>query len=203
MKPRATYAARLRRHYAPLVAQHGATHAAVDWGSARGQEARFRVLLEAGDVESARVLDVGCGVGHLVDTLKALKFRGDYCGVDLVSEMVRTAKARHDGWNFREGSLDAVPARFRADYVVGSGLFTFANRQMLEETVAAMFARTRRVVAFNTLSIWGDRGSVGEFRADPAKTLAFCRRLTRHVVLRHDYLPHDFTVYLQREKPTP
>ena len=191
----------MRRHYGPLVAQHGATHAAVDWGSARGQEARFRVLLEAGDVETARVLDLGCGVGHLVDALKARKFCGDYCGLDLVPEMVGTAKARHDGWNFREGSLDAVPARFRPDYVVGSGLFNVASQRRLEETVAAMFATTRRVVAFNSLSNWGDRGQRGEFRADPAKVFAFCRRLTRRVVLRHDYLPHDFTVYLYREEP--
>ncbi|MEO6245174.1 MAG: class I SAM-dependent methyltransferase [Opitutaceae bacterium] len=203
MKPINTYAGRLRRHYAPLVAQHGGTHAALNWGSVRSQAARFRVLLEADEIATARVLDLGCGVGHLVDALAERKFRGDYCGLDLVPEMVRAAKNRHPDWDFRAGSLAAAPADFRPDYVVGSGLFTFANRRVLEDTVAEMFETTRRVVAFNSLSSWGDQAEAGEFCADPAVTLAFCRKLTRRVVLRHDYLPHDFTIFLHREVTSP
>ena len=33
----------------------------------------------------------------------------------------------------------------------------------------------------------------------PLHVLAFCRTLTSRVTLRHDYLEHDFTVYLYRD----
>jgi SAM-dependent methyltransferase len=197
------YARRLREHYAPLVREHGATHRAVDWGSARSQEARFRVLLEAGGAMTARVLDVGCGVGHLVDHLKSGGFSGRYLGLDLVPEMVTAAVARHPHWEFRGGSIADSPVEFSSDYIVASGLFTFTDQTQLEQCVTGMFQRTSRVVAFNTLSAWGDEPAPGEFCADPLRVVEFCRTLTRRVVLRHDYLPHDFTVYLYREEAAP
>lgn len=200
MNDAATYASRLRRHYAPLVKQHGATHRAVDWGSPHGQDTRFRVLLEGQQQPATRLLDVGCGVGHLVDLLKNQAFKGSYLGLDLVPEMVQAAHVRHPEWDFREEPMGSAGAAFRPDYVVGSGLFTFADQQRLEQTVEAMFMLTSRVVAFNTLSVWGDRPTTGEFCADPAGVVEFCRNLTRRVVLRHDYLPHDFTIYLYKEE---
>jgi hypothetical protein len=203
MKTSSAYRNRLRRHYAPLVARHGGDHRAVDWGSARSQEARFRVLLEGGDFSTSRLLDVGCGVGHLVDHLKRRRFKGEYLGLDLVPEMISAARTRHPGWSFREESDLANAAGFRPDYVVGSGLFTFTDQRQLERTVAAMFALTRRTVAFNTLSAWASQPEADEFHADPAVVLEFCRTLTSRVVLRHDYLPHDFTVYLHREEASP
>ena len=172
----------------------------MDWGSARSQRIRLRVLLEGGRSNSARLLDVGCGVGHLVSELERQKFKGRYLGVDLVPEMAAAARAQHRGWDFREGDFEQLAAAFRPDYVVGSGLFAFADQRRLEGTVAAMFAVTRRVVAFNTLSRWGGDPAPGEFQADPERVLKFCRTLTPRVVLRHDYLPHDFTVYLHREE---
>jgi trans-aconitate methyltransferase len=156
--------------------------------------------MEAGGMAKARVLDVGCGVGHLIDHLASHAFEGSYLGLDLVPEMIAAAARRHPSWHFHEGSIAAAPADYAADYVVGSGLFTFADQQQLEETVEAMFRRTAHVVAFNTLSTWGDQPAANEFCADPARVVEFCRTLTRRVVLRHDYLPHDFTVYLYREE---
>lgn len=193
------YEERLRRHYAPLVERHGGTYQSVDWGSARGQELRFRVLLEGGDFASSRVLDVGCGVGHLVDYLERRGFGGRYLGVDMVPEMVATARRRHPGWDFVEGTASPDISDFKPNYVVASGLFTFATPKRVEQTIASMFSLTSRVLAFNTLSTWGDTKVPGEFHADPLRLLEYCRALTRRVVLRHDYMPHDFTMYLYRD----
>lgn len=193
-----SYCDRLRRHYAPLVAQHGDSHRAVDWGSAQSQQKRFHVLLEAADHRHARILDVGCGVGHLVDHLQAHDFAGRYLGIDLVPEMTAAAARRHPGWEFRTVTAIGEAVDFAPDLVVASGLFTFADETMLQDTVCALFATTRRAVAFNSLSNWMGGGEPGEFHADPVRVLEFCRTLTPRVVLRHDYLPHDFTIYLYR-----
>lgn len=197
------YAARMREHYLPLLQQHGPTHQAVDWGSAEGQALRFRVLLEIGNVTAASLLDVGCGVGHLTDHLKQMNFRGNYVGFDLVPEMVQTASTRHPGWMFRVDDLLAAYDGPAADYVVGSGLFTYASRARFEQTVRQMFDRCRIGVAFNSLSSWSEKKQRGEFYAEPLATLEFCRTLTPWVVLRHDYMPHDFTIFMYRQPRSP
>ncbi|MBB2949082.1 SAM-dependent methyltransferase [Actinoplanes lutulentus] len=53
---------------------------------------------------SGRVLDLGCGPGHLTGYLHE---RGaDVSGVDLVPEFVEHARATHPGIDFRLGSMD-------------------------------------------------------------------------------------------------
>jgi hypothetical protein len=57
-------------------------------------------------------------------------------------------------------------------------------------------------VAFNSLSAWATDQEAGEFYADPLRVVDFCRRITPRVVLRHDYHPRDFTVYLYKTDKT-
>jgi len=192
------YKEKLRRHYVPLVAKYGDSFQSVDWGSIQGQQKRFRVLLEAMDFNNARILDVGCGVGHLVDYLKEHNYDGHYLGIDLVREMTETAARRHPAWDFRFETNINNAEDFSPDIVVASGLFTFADEDMLKDVVQKLFAVTRNAVAFNSLSLWGGGMEPNEYNADPVRVLEFCRSLTERVVLRHDYLPHDFTIYLYK-----
>ncbi|MDA8164128.1 MAG: bifunctional GNAT family N-acetyltransferase/class I SAM-dependent methyltransferase [Desulfobacteraceae bacterium] len=191
---------RLRSFYLPLLGTGEDTYRTVGWGSQRGQTRRFEVLLEVGQIGNGSVLDVGCGIGHLADHLQQLGYKGDYLGIDLVSEMVATASSRCPGWSFRVADLAAPDSALRRDFVFGSGLFTFADEGLMCETIARMYSLCQVAVAVNSLSSWAASQESGEFHADPAKVLAFCSRLTSRVVLRHDYMPHDFTIYLYRGK---
>ena len=121
------YFENLKNHYSRLVIKYGDSYKSVDWGSENTQKIRFRTLLEALDFQSARILDVGCGVGHLVDYLLENKFKGSYTGVDLVEEMVRQAANRYPEMNFiKIDSLDDLN-RTDVELVIASGLFTLAN----------------------------------------------------------------------------
>jgi len=191
----------LERHYLPLLRQFGVDHQAVGWGSSESQRLRFGVLLEVGDVRRASILDVGCGIGHLVDYLSEAGFGGNYRGIDLLEEMVAEARRRHPDRRFEIADVGAAVG-VSADYVVSSGLFTFADRERLHGTVEAMFAASSKGTAFNSLSAWAEKQDAGEFHADPLETVEFCRTLTPWVVLRHDYHPRDFTIYMYRnERP--
>ena len=48
------------------------------------------------------------------------------------------------------------------------------------------------------LSAWAPVLRSDQYHADPVSVLDFCRTLTSRLALRHEYLPHDFTVYLYR-----
>ena len=193
------YEEQMGEHYRPLIEEHGDSFRAVDWGSIKGQQVRFRILSEVGDLANASILDVGCGVGHFVESLTAAGFVGDYKGIDLLPEMIEVARRRHPDRGFQVADIVADGGNLRADYVFGSGLFTFGDQNLFEATVRAMFAACDRATAFNSLSAWASDKDKGEFHADPLAILSLCRKLTPWVSLRHDYFPHDFTVYMYRD----
>ena len=192
------YQKRLKAFYHPRLEAHGADARAAGWGSAEGQASRLRILLAVADIQHASVLDIGCGLGHLVDELKAQDFQGTYRGIDLLETMVSAANSRHPSRDFAVEDVGTLETE-SADFVIASGLFTFADEPMLRETVAAMFHACRHAVAFNSLSTKADRREPGEFHADPDETREFCKSVSPHVVLRHDYMPHDFTIYMYRQ----
>jgi cyclopropane fatty-acyl-phospholipid synthase-like methyltransferase len=178
----------------------------LDWGSRESQSTRFRVLSEVRGLRDApqpTVLDVGCGLGDFLFYLRDTGVKATYTGIDLVAAMIESAKGRFPDAELACANLladDVLPGR-RFDFVVASGIFVFRRhepQQYLVEMVSRMFERCTRAVAFNTLSAWGPAQEDGEFYASPAATLEACRTLSRSAVLRHDYHPQDFTIYLYR-----
>ena len=64
--------------------------------------------------------------------------------------------------------------------------------------IKAMFNRANKGIAFNSLSSWALTRTDGEFYASPSRIIDFCKQLTPSIVLRHDYHPADFTVYMYK-----
>lgn len=189
------------RFYTGLVEKHGVDVRSLNWGSAESQRLRFKVLAEVGLEDGASLLDVGCGLGDLYAWLRDTGRRVEYSGIDVTPKMIETARCR-----FPEGRFDLanlLETKFApVDYVFASGIFYLredAPFEFMKAMIASMFGICRKAVAFNSLSAWaGDRDAV-EFLADPAEVLAFCRKVTPWVTLRHDYHGRDFTIYLRRE----
>jgi SAM-dependent methyltransferase len=194
------HAARVRAHYLPLLEKFGVTSRAVDYHHSGNHMARFVVLAGIEDIRQASILDVGCGVGHLAKWLKQHGHEGEYTGIDILPEMVARARETHPDMRFEQCDILAEPDRFRADFVMSNGIFHLGDAPLMHRVVAAMYGACGKGAAFNSLSTWDEAGSRrGFFCADPLETLAFCRTLTPHILMRHDYLPHDFTVFLYRE----
>ncbi len=191
---------RVRSHYLPLLDKHGVSSRAVDYHHEGNHLARFVILAGIEDIRQASILDVGCGVGHLAGWLKERGYEGEYTGVDILPEMVERARETHPDMCFEHADIIAEPGRFKADYVMSSGIFHMGDAPFMHRVIAAMYGACTKGVAFNTLSTWdGTESQRGFFCADPLETLAFCKTLTPHILFRHDYLPHDFTMFLYRE----
>lgn len=191
---------RVRAHYLPLLAKHGDTNLVVDFQHAGNHQARFSILAGIDDISEVSLLDVGCGIGHFAGWLAKRDFRGDYIGIDLLPEMVERARNAHPGFRFERADLLDPKTHYVADYVMSSGIFHLGDQDFMHRMIAAMYASCRKGVAFNSLSSWDLSGSQGHFfRADPLKTLDFCRGLSSQILMRHDYLPHDFTIFMFRE----
>lgn len=189
--------------YSELVKRYGVDPRALDWGSRTSQEVRFDVLTQIGSLDGATVLDVGCGLADLFGYLKRKGISVDYTGFDLVPEMIEHAHQRfpHAHLEVRD-LMDETELSARFDFVIASGIFTFRTVNptgYLEAIVRRMFALCRLGVAFNTQSVKASQHDLGQFYADPAQVLTMCLEITPRAVIRHDYLEHDFAVYLYKE----
>ena len=197
------YLDKLREVYVPAVNEPEPWRA-VRWGSHKLQINRL-ITMEEFIKPCDSVLDVGCGRGHLAWCLFTSGHDAEYLGIDLVSEYIGAAL------NNRYGSISLKdhPCRFEvhdlrdeprpADVVIASGTFTISNDEIFWSMLDAMWESAGKIMAFNCKSTWAPEecasaGGISYLR-DPAETLTECRkRYTRDLVLRHDYLDHDFTI---------
>ena len=186
--------------YTKLVNTFGDDVRALNWGSKQSQERRFEVLSEVGQLEGKSMLDIGCGTGDLYRWLTERAISISYAGVDITPAMIETARKRFPGVRFELADVLQSPLR-GYDYVFASGIFTYRKNDAMgyvQAMVRRMFEMCAVACAFNCLSRWGSNHGPEEFFADPVELLGFCKTLTERLVLRHDYHPRDFTVYLYK-----
>ena len=190
-------------YYDELVKRHGHDPRSCDYGRTESQIKKFNVLADVLPLTNKRLLDVGCGFADYADYLTARHGKVEYSGVDLSAHMIDLARQRHPDLDLRLGNVCDLFEPEQFDVVNANGIFYLlgANAPSLMQTIIRrLFDLSKVAVAFNSLSTWASTHEAGEYYADPLVTLAFCRTLTPWVVLRHDYLPHDFTVYLYKEQ---
>lgn len=193
---------RVIEYYTRRLQEYGAEPRAVDWGSAQSQALRFSILCAVGTLDGASVLDVGCGLGDLYGYLRTVGVNVEYTGYDITPALLEAARIRFPEGRFLKRNIaDLSETDLKAgwDYVIASGIFYLRQQDpdaYLREMVGRLARLARRGVAFNTLSARAPDKSAAEYYAEPAMVLGACLDLTSRVVLRHDYMPHDFTVYL-------
>lgn len=176
------------------------------WNTRAEQETRWKVLLEIEPRWRGKfILDVGCGQGDLLMYLRKNKYRVKrYHGVDIMLKSLELAQAKYVGHEFSFTIPDRDWFTTDVDYAVASGAFNLKSPQREElafATIKRMWDTVTRGVAVNFLSNQtpDELNTVCDF-LPPAETLAKLQELTgcARVVLRQDYLPNDFTIYLYR-----
>ena len=196
----------LAEHYSGLLDEHGDTPPGVKWRDRETQERRMEILAEVGDLRTAKILDFGCGTGHLLDFLRRTRFSGEYVGYDLSSDMIALATRKFPDARFETRDvLDSGLAEY-FDYVLISGVFHIRvenSWDLLTETLRCLFTRTRRAIAFNAMSTYVDHFDRDQYYVSPTRIFQFCKeQLSPSVAVRHDYMlrpgtvPYEFTVYI-------
>lgn len=190
-------------YFDQLVTQHGNDLRALDYGRPESQQRRFQTLAEVGDLSGKHVLDVGCGFAHLADYLEARFDAVRYTGIDLTPSVLDVARQRRPDLDLRLVDLMSLPTDDRYDVVFANGIFYLLGQEApvrMRAMIARLYELAAEAVAFCSLSTWAPIHEPGEYHADPADVLAFCRTLTPWITLRHAHLPHDFTMYLYRRQ---
>ncbi len=200
---------RLEQLYDECLREHGDSPQATQQADRLTQEQRMRVLCQVTDLRQAKVLDFGCGTGHLLDFMREeCGFQGEYVGYDITKGMVETAATKHTDARFEHRNIlsAGVPEDF--DIVLVTGTFnnyTGDNWTWMTACLKLLWERTRVAMAFNNLSAYVDFFAEGLYYEDPGRVLRFCKEeLSPLVTLRHDYcvrpgvVPYEFTTYVHR-----
>lgn len=192
------------RFYESHVRRFGYGYRALGFGRRSSQEKRFGALAATGDLDGARVLDVGCGFGDLLAWLRARGVQPRYTGLDLTASMIERCRKRFPDGEARFVVGDALTwqADGAYDYVIASGIFGYHakdTRARIQPTLERLFAIAGVALAVNFLSGCAPTRSPGRLYVHPADVLQYALRLTPAVRLDHTYMPNDFTLCMYKK----
>ncbi len=182
------------------------------WPNADDAVKRYDVMLgviRPTDQASVRLLDFGCGAGHLYEHLQQQERSDiDYRGIDLSEQFIRLCHSKHPHVDFRCVDVLEHPEQLpESDYTIINGVFTSRCEMSFDEMFAfvqrllrLLFSRCRRGLAFNAMSKQVDWERDDLFHL-PLDVMAqfVCRDLSRHFVIRNDYGLYEYTTYVYRE----
>lgn len=204
-------------YFEGLLAKHGDNYLALDWNSPESQKVRFHVFQEifvyGRKAANISVLDVGCGFGDLYGFFKANgaldRHKISYTGYDIADKLIGAAKKKYPEAKFEHKDILEEVNIAKFDYIFCSGVFNIrtADLESHLEVVKAMLMRMFELanygVAVNFLSEGAlpiadpeDLKTGRYFFFNPEKILNYCRTICSRYILRHDYHPGDFTLYL-------
>ena len=179
-------------------------HEKVGWGSSESQTKRFEILTQIGDLNSKFILDVGCGLGALGEYLDQ-EFKGhSYLGIDINEKMVEGARVKNRKNEFISCDVfsdQLLPYFGRIDYSFLSGAFNLGvenQDRLVLDTLERMFEISNIGIAVNFLSNHADHVEPKEFYVSPGRLFDVIASISRKLVLRHDYMPHDVTFYVYK-----
>jgi SAM-dependent methyltransferase len=174
------------------------------WGTHESQNVRFSILSGLGDMTDRSILDVGCGFGDFFGFLKQtdIKFN-KYLGIDLNPEMVARSRQNYPDADFEVVDILEDDVDWSFDFVVASGIFALETPNW-QETVEHILLKMCNIsvigVGANFLSSYtnGEKLPNSHF-ADPGSILTLIsHKISNNIVLRHNYRPNDFTVYIYK-----
>lgn len=183
------------------VHKYGYSTRATDYGHPGSQRLKFSALTEVMPLLDKSILDVGCGFADLQNFLAERGIESNYTGYDISEAMIDIARQRHPGVQLEVRNILNNPPNQKFDVVLSTGIFFLLQnnaKEIMHEMITIMYKLANHAVAFTTLSAWAEDKELNEFYADPGETLDFCRTLTPRLVLRHDYHPRDFAIYMYR-----
>jgi SAM-dependent methyltransferase len=187
-------------------AAEGSSARGLDWKSEAAQDLLFRQLYDMGNLRTASILDVGCGLAHFHDFLERHGFAGRYTGIDLCPSLIAAAASRRPGLDLRVSNILEEPdLAGKFDYVVASGVFSarldippepFAA--YAREMVARMYACCRIGCIVNFLTTQVDFRAQHLYYADPAQWLSWSAGLSRWQRLQQDTESYFFALGIYR-----
>jgi SAM-dependent methyltransferase len=187
--------------YNSRLDQYGHDARTLGW-TKRQHLLRYEILLSYWDFSLAdsELLDFGYGFGDMYDHCRRSGRTGvRYHGVDLNARLIEAGRARYPEVDLRalDIAVDGLPQSY--DVIVASGVYNFRmadNWGFVRETFDIFRTKARRGFAANFITDRVDFREDSLYYADPCAVLDLAYSYSKRVVLRQDYMPFEFTVFV-------
>ena len=188
-------------YYSNLFKKYGYDPNYVNWGPGKGKfSLRFEILCQIGNLNNSSILDLGCGFGDLYGYLKFRKIKVKYHGVDINPELLKIGKKIYPNITLEERDIEKKKFYKKFDWVLASGITSHASTYPhLRGVMTEMFKICKKGFAMNFVSDNVDFKIKGLFYSSPEKIITISRSLSNRVILRHDYMPFEFTIYVYKD----
>lgn len=174
------------------------------WESEEAQKSRFEKLVGNIELNGAKILDIGCGTGNLLEYIGSGFSNYKYTGIDVLPHMIERAKKK--GLNGQFYCMDIFKNNpFTAgafDVIFSSGIFNLNlgnNEKFLEEALEVFVHLSSGNIAFNLLWDKSTDKDARYFYFSPDEVyLRISDKYSSgwNIAIEKGYLSNDFTVRL-------
>jgi SAM-dependent methyltransferase len=200
----------LQAHYEKRLAEHGANAKGMDWPNQEDLNKRFEVLMSIAPAPGMySLLDLGCGIGLLIDYLKEQqRFEGiAYLGSDISPRMIDVARDMHPAYSFEVRDTLVTPyEEGQFDYIIMNGVLTekqeMSQAQMVDfakQIILKTFTSCSKGISFNVMSSHVDWKRDDLFHWELDEVVAFLvKNCSRKIKIMMDYGLYEYTVHLKK-----
>ena len=188
--------------YNKRLAQFGYHPKTLGWGEKPRCSLRFFVLLKEWNLENAHILDFGCGFGDMYKFINENNINTHYHGVDINKSLIEMGKQTYPQANLssRDALEEGLPQKY--DYIFSSGVHNTKiadNWSWIEDTFRLFNQYSTKGFALNFLSNKVEYKLEDTYHADPGEILNLAYKYSNKIVLRNDYMPFEFTIFINKQ----
>jgi 2-polyprenyl-3-methyl-5-hydroxy-6-metoxy-1,4-benzoquinol methylase len=196
----------IKKIYNERAKNLGINPATVGWSSWEQQNLRFKILTRNLEINhQSRILDLGCGLGNLIDYLK-LKFPSfkeqNYSGWDVSNELIKIASEKYPNSNFSCINFwESSNLNHEYDFIFMSGALNFniedeCQYESLEQFLALFSTWSSVKISFNLIHDYVDYKDKNLRYYNIPKVINLIENYSKNWIIYKDYPLWEFTVQL-------
>jgi SAM-dependent methyltransferase len=193
----------INNRYNERLKKHGVSIDALASGKEERRQERFQNLFDIGIKANDYILDLGCGFGDFYFFLEKKLGKGNfrYKGIDINPILINEAKKRLPGVDFLVCDITEDKLLDRFDFILSTSCFNLKlqhqnNYDFTEKILRTSYEMSNKGVAIDFMSSYVDFKIDYAFYYEPEKIFTICKKITKRVMLRHDYPMYEFLMYL-------
>ncbi|MCV0393512.1 MAG: class I SAM-dependent methyltransferase [Nitrosopumilus sp.] len=163
------------------------------------QDIRFNAVSKIGVLKNSSVIDIGCGYGDFLAFLNKKRFNVKYTGIDINERFIDIAKSKHPNSYFDVRDIEKKPLKKKFDWAFAIGTTNQnGSYSYIEKLMKEMLKISKKGIAIDFLSTYVDFKKPSNFHASPEKVFKIAKKFSKRVVLKHDYLPFEFCIFIYK-----
>lgn len=192
--------------YNQRLAKFGYSEEALGWSKNKNNY-RFEALITEwkSELTNSSVCDFGCGFGDLYQYLTTNHCTPkSYTGIDINENLINIGKEKYPDAKFWCGNILTDTFNDKFDFTFSSGVFNHKlsgedEFEFIKNCMVSINSFTTKGFAINFLSDKVDFFTEHNYNANPGRIIELCYSFSNNIVLRNDYMPYEFTVYVRKD----